>query len=273
MKQKIILQQAIVNRYTILSATILWLLLCISWVFESDILAYLFHFSNDYPEAFRKDIQFNFIIESLTWESFISASMYHLVLIFVLFPTFMTLPFLKEKNSYFILGRNRFTSLTKAYYTSIIKYACIAAIVMVSVFVVYITLGGLFLTNALDDIGGVTAIFPDGFYNKYPYFVFLFIVVVIYGAVAFVFSLLASGIMLWINKGYIVVFIMMILYQSYVELGVKTGNKYFEIVEMVVAYNTVTPTLQLFYPLLPIIVLAMILIIFGVKRNVKGYQT
>lgn len=274
LENKQLVKYSFFNKYTMISAVGLYLILIISWFFESNFAEIWFmnYETPDLQPGMKKEIRNDLLSYSLTWENLVSSSMLHVVLIFPVFSTLATIPFSQEKNSYFIIGRSKFKSLSKAYYKSIIKYAFVSAGWMVLVFTIFFTIGGFFVINGLEDIGGLAAIFPEGFYNRYPYIVFLFMVWTIYFSFAFTFSLLASGLILWVNKGYLVMFGVLIFYHIYNAIGNMTGSLFFFIMETVTAYNTIFSTLQLFVPLLFILILALLLIFFGVRSNVRGHQ-
>lgn len=267
--KKYILEFRLFNRYVIISCCALFLWLLISWFFSSNMANILFmdynapDIAGNIPSVLRKA----YISQIMNWETVVSGSMFYLINFLALFFALPTLNFLKEKKSYFVFGRHRFKSLPKSMLTAIFTYSLVAGLATIITFLLFYALLGIFVTNQLINIGNFASIFPSNFYALHPFLFFVFMVCTIYFALAFVFGLLCSGLMLWLNNEYYVLVIVLAFYYLYGYVGGYFNNKWFTILKSVTAFNTLNSTGETFLPLLPILGLALVLISLGVRRH------
>jgi len=269
---KSIYEIRVFNRYTLISCITLFLVLAISWFFVSHFAEIIFmdySFSDDgtpLTEAQQIDAKSTYLSQILSWEMLVDSSMFYLINFIAIFFALPTLNFFQEKKSYFILGRHRFRSLTKSIVSSILSYSLISGLCTVFTFLLFYSIGGLFVTNDLDYLGEFASIFPDNFYAENPYLFFVFMVCTIYFALAFVFGMLSCGLMLWVDNQYYVLVGVLVFYFVYGVIGVWIGSDWTALFGSIVAFNTYRSTGTVFLPLIPILSLALLLVIFGIRK-------
>jgi len=207
----------------------------------------------------------------LTWEYFVSYSMFNMPLIFPLFSVLPCIPFSFELRSYFILGRHRFKSLKRSYYQMILKYAFISASFVTLTMAVIFSIAGLFLMPALNDLGTIDDLFPNGFYNEYPLVVFLFMIFGYYGPLIFSYALLTMGFMLWTKRIYLIPIFVYMTFIIQTNISFIFDSPVLNIQRNIVAYNILLPLPQLYISIGIVAIIAIIIIYFGVKKVCREY--
>lgn len=265
---KTITRYRLLNKYNIVSFLSMLLILWISWAFVSHFIEIL---TMDYSapdlgiasKEEASEARYQFIIGILSWERYIDSSMNYMVYIFPLFSLMTIIPFCDELQGFYSYP-TRFKNYNTALIKGILFHSLIGGIVISSVFIVFFSVGKIFMLPEIDNIGGYASIFPDNFYKDHSYLFFIFMSVTIYFAIGFVFALLGCGVAIATRKKHDVIIIPMLLYlcDAYVLGGIFGLYKY-QIFGSVCAFNTIYTTFETFIPLIPFLIISVITIIFG----------
>nr|WP_139189713.1 hypothetical protein [Evansella caseinilytica] len=261
------------NPYVFLSIGSLFIILAVSWAFESHFMEVMFFMdygAEDLIDAPAAEIRHNFLFGGhiLTWESFIDAAMRHLVNFLPLFAIIPVLPFAKERSSYFIFGSNRFASYGRTQFRTILCYALISGLCISVAFSLYFTIGTTYMVPSITYIGEFASIFPEDFYSTHPYLFFMFMTWSIYFTFGFTFGLLTCGIAMWTKKSYYILLLPLLYYLASNYLSAMfQGFLPLELSACVTAFNTLYSTLETFVPLLLPVALALLLIATGMRNE------
>lgn len=247
-------------------------LLC-SWIFAS----YFFEIMTmDYnaPDLVgtKEEVRKNFLIQISTWEVLVDSSMYYLINFIPVLFILPTLGFFAYKKSVYINGRNRYKSLKKAIYKDVFTYVIISSICVVLSFVIFYSVGGVFVYRSIDDIGNFASVLPENFYMNHPYLFFVFMVCTIYLSLAIVFSLLSCALILLTDREYKVIILVLIIFFLYGKIGAYTGSVWFDIFSSFVAFNTLYTTGETFIPLIILFCFSVFLLILGVNKTNKNLE-
>lgn len=257
--------------YFFISGILLLLILLITWFFESYFAEILF-MDYDAPDltGSAEENRRAFLSSILTWEVYIDGAMRYVVNVFPLFAVFPVIPFARERDSYFVLGGNRFGNYTKELIKSICYYTLKGGGCIGVVFVIYFTLGMPIMINDLDSIGGFLSAFPEGFYPNHPYLVFLIMAITIYFGIGIVFALIACGISLFTTKELYIIGVPLVIYIGFSYFGEVFNLLPFKISQSVVAFNTTYTTGETFVPLIPLLAIGLALSYVGLRRRKNG---
>lgn len=261
------------SRYMLLTFIFLVGGLTSSWLFASNFLEIM---TMDYnaPDLVgtKEEIRQNFLKQISTWEILVDSSMFYLINFIPALFILPTLGLFAEKNSLYMLGRHRYPSFKKAIYKDVLQYVLLAALTVVVSFLIFYSIGGLFVYRSIDDIGGFASILPENFYMNHPYLFFVFMVCTIYFSLAIVFSLLACALILLTDREYKVILLVLLIYFLYGKLGVYTGSSWFDIFTSFTAFNTLYTTIETFFPLVALFIISLVLLVLGVNKTVKNIE-
>ncbi|GIP64626.1 hypothetical protein J32TS6_31810 [Virgibacillus pantothenticus] len=261
------------SRYILLTLILLIGGLTSSWLFASNFLEIM---TMDYnaPDLVgtKEEIRRNFLEQISTWETFVDSSMFYLINFIPVLFILPTLGLFTEKRSLYVLGRHRYPSFKKAIYKDVMQYVLSSAMTVVVSFLMFYSIGGLFVYRNIDDIGGFASILPENFYMNHPYFFFVFMVCTIYLCLAIVFSLLACALILLTDREYKVILLVLLIYFLYGKLGVYTESTWFDIFTSFTAFNTIYSTGETFLPLVILLIISLILLAVGVDKTVKNIE-
>lgn len=253
-----------------MSIIILICVLFISWFFESYFAEIMFFMDYDAPDlkgVSPLEVKQSLLQDILTWERYIDASMRYVVNFLPIFAILPTIPFLKEVRSYFILGANRFINYRKELMKAIAFYSIRGGIGISIAFVIYFSIGNLFVIPSIDDIGGFASIFPKDFYSQHPYLFFVFMALTIYFVIGFVFAFMACGLILFTEKELFILVIPLAGYFISNYLGYAFNLLPFKISESICAFNTLYSTSEIFIPVIPLLIIDVILLYFGIRKK------
>ncbi|MEG0258412.1 MAG: hypothetical protein RR651_00950 [Lysinibacillus sp.] len=222
--------------------------------------------------AFREYYRMLDLQSILTWEYFASYSMWNMPFLLPLFSVLPCIPFTFELRSYFILGRHRFKSLSIQYYRMILKYAFISSSCVTLSMTFVFSIVGFFLIPSVRDLGSIDDWFPQGFYEKSPLFVFIFMILGYYGPMIFSYALLTLGLMLWTKRVYVVPILVYLTFIGQTKLAHILDSSALNIQRNIVAYNILTPLPQMYVSIGVVAFLACIIIYFGVKKACREYN-
>lgn len=260
------------NKYNVISFIVMLIVLWISWAFVSCFIEIL---TMDYsaPDLGitsveeKNDVRYRFIISILTWERYIDSAMNYMVYLFPIFSLITVIPFCDELKGYYSYPQ-RFGNYKKALIKGILHHSFIGGALISLVFIVFFSIGAIFMIPQIENIGGYASIFPDEFYSKHPYLFFVFMSITIYFSIGFTFGLLGCSIALATRKKHDVIIIPMILYlcDAYI-LGGMLGLYKYQIFGSVCAFNTTYSTIETFIPLIPFIIISLIIIGYNFKSS------
>lgn len=258
------------NPYFFISLFSLIFCLGVSWFFESnfaEIMFFMDYNAPDLTELTKSEYQNIFLESIMHWEIYIDSAFRYIIYFFPLFAIIPTIPFLRERRSYFVFGASRFRSYNKNLIRSLLVYTLEGGFCICLAFVIYFSIGSFFMTPALVDISGFASIFPEGFYSKYPYLFFIFMSTTIYFLIGCVFAGLSCSIALFTDKEFYVMLIPILIYilQYYTYSIFKIHL--FHIPASVIAYNSPYTTLENFIPLIPFVILNVLLVLIFLRRR------
>ena len=217
------------------------------------------------------EARYQFIIGILTWENYIDSAMNYTVYIFPLFSLIPVLSFCDELTGYYAYPY-RFKNHKLSLVFAVLYRSIISALIPVLGFVIFFSIGNIFMIPSIEDIGGYSSILPDNFYHLHPYLFFLFMTFTIYFSIFFVFAMLGCGVALWTKKKHDVIIIPMLLYlcDAYIVGGAFGAYKY-QIFGSVCAFNTIYSTAETFIPLIPFLIISLFLVIYGifVRKSIR----
>lgn len=269
---KTITKHRLFNKYNLFSFITMLIILWVSWAFCSYFIEILTmdYFAPDldiHTQAEAAEARYKYIIGILTWETYIDSSMNYMVYIFPLFALLPVTQFCDELKGYYSYPY-RFKNYKTAVLKGIIIRSFISSLVVIAVYVVFFSVGYIFMTPQLTDIGGYASVLPDGFYQSHPYLFFLFMTFTIYFAISFTFALLGCAVALCTQKKHDVIIIPMLLYlcDAYV-IGGSFGLYKYQIFGSVCAFNTIYTTAETFIPLIPFGVISIVLVTFNLVKK------
>ena len=269
---KIINKNRFINKYNLFSFLAMLLLLWISWAFCSYFIEILTmdYYAPDLAISTKEEAaeaRYKFIIGILSWETYIDSSMNYTVYVFPLFSLIPVIPFCDELKGYYSYTY-RFMNYNRSLISGILFRSFISACITASVFVVFFSVGNIFMLPQLSDIGGYASVLPEGFYHAHPYLFFLFMTFTIYYAVSFTFALLGCAVALCTRKKYCVIIIPMLMYigDAYI-IGGSLGLYKYQIFSSVCAFNTIYSTGELFIPLIPFLLISVTMITIHMCRR------
>lgn len=264
------------NKYIALNSIILMMILLFSYFMYNENLQTLLKDIFVRPDDIHPDAHRGFIILSLksilTWEYFVSFSMFNMALIFPLFSVLPCIPFTTELRSYFLYGKHRFTNIRKHYWFTIIQYASIATITVTMSMAFIFTLAGFFMIPTLSTLGSIDSWLPEGTYTKYPYVVFMFMLFFYYGPMIFAYALLTLGCALWTQRVYVLPICVYIIFIVQTRIAVYFNLPYLNIERNIIAYNIGIPLWQMYVSILVVAVIAIIIIYFGINKASKEHK-
>lgn len=258
------------SRYIVFGFIVLIAGLSISWLFASYFLEIL---TMDYnaPDLVgtKREIMGNFIEQISTWENLVDSSMFYLINFIPALFILPTLGLFSEKRSLYVLGRHRYPSFKKSIYKDVLQYVLLSTATVIVSFLIFYSIGGIFVYRSIDDIGGFSSILPDTFYMEHPYLFFVFMVFTIYLSLAFVFSLLSCALILLTDREYKVILLVLAIYFLYGKIGIYTESAWFDIFASFTAFNTLYSTIETFIPLINLFIISLILLVIGVNKTIK----
>ncbi|MGO3793043.1 hypothetical protein [Vagococcus salmoninarum] len=245
----------------------------VSWLFASGLFGVLVMDYNapDLVQGMESFIRRTLIWQIMTWEGLVDSSIFFLHSYLPIFIILPTLSLFQEKRSLFYLGRHRVESFSRLMLKSSLVYTFQSAFFFCLSCTIFYSIGGLFVRRGLTDIGDFASIFPVGFYERHPYLFFMFMVWSIYFVMALVFSFLACGLVLLLEKEYQVLLGILAIYHGFNYIGVITSSRFFAVFTSFGAFNTVYQTHEVFYAALPLCLLGLVLWFIGLKKTVTTY--
>lgn len=270
---KTIVRKRICSGYSILSAIGLLVLMFASWLILSGFLEIIFmnYSAPDLPSDLTKsEIRFMLLDQIMVWETLISSSISYIIFFFPLFGVLPVIGLVKERTTIMNMACHRVKSLKKEYWKIITQYALIGGFTVSFTLFLYFTLFNYFMYPSIDDIGGYMDIFPAGFYSNHTYLFFVFMAFSIYFFISFSYALLGCGVAMFTDRDYQIIVVPLLIYFIQNLLGSLTGKLIFNISEAVVSYNTLYSTAEVFIPVLPVFVGAVVLNVIGVRKQVTN---
>lgn len=263
------------NKYVLINACILITILTCSYFMYNDYfhvwLREYLHPSGIVHPGYQEDYLLLTLKSLLTWEYFVSYSMFNMPLFFPLFSVLPCIPFTVELRSLFIFGKHRFASLKKRYYRVILQYASVAAICVTLSMALVFTIGGFFLDSTVNSLGSIDSWLPSNSYSDYPYFVMLFMIFGYYGPMIFAYALLTLSFTFWTRRVYLLPLFVYVLFVAETKLSYYFDSALLDIERNIVAYNILTPLWQMYGSFIIVAFLAFIVMHFGIKKACKEH--
>jgi len=273
------------NRYSLITVISIFAVLVLSWFFVSGLGEVLFmDYSapdlggRDHAEV-RAEMLPIFLQQIMSWEVLLISSMAYIVSFLPLFLIFPTITFSKELKSYFVFGRHRFKSYSKSLLGSVVKHSFIAAFISMSAFILFYAIIGLFVTAQQDWMTMFGSFLPAGFYSSYPLLFFIFMFLTIYFVIAFIFASISCGVMMFVENAYYAIFGITVAYYINLHVAVYLDRllsasfgrdiEFFWLGSTVIAFNTFRTTSQVFIPLIPLSLIAIAIVYFGIKKQTR----
>jgi len=261
------------SRYILLNVLFLVGGLALSWGFASHFFEILtMDYNAEDLVGTKEEIRRNFISQISTWEIFVDSSMFYLINFIPALFILTTLGLFSEKRSLYVFGRNRYKSLKKAIYKDVIQYVLLSTSIVVGSFLIFYSIGAIFVYRSIENIGGFASMLPKDFYSNHPYLFFIFMTCTIYLALAFVFSLLSCALILLTDREYKVILLVVVIYFVYGRIGSYTGSVWFDIFASFTAFNTLYTTVEVFLPLILLFIISLCLLVVGVNKTVRNME-
>lgn len=259
------------NRYVFTSILLLLIALLVSWFYVSDLFYWYFlaDFENDADLVGqnKKEAVSIMVAQIMNWEIYIQSAMTYTLYLLPLFSVLPVVQFFNERKGYLKWATVRMKSYRRYLYTTVLKYAVISGICTSLPFIVFFTLGNLFLIDNLDDIGNFGKFLGENFYANHPYVFFLFMSCTIYFAIGFTLGLMGCAITLWFDKKYLLVTIPIIYYLVIGNIAEAFNLPLLNIIHSVIAYNTLFSTGEIFVPLLLPLLISIGAIFYHERRR------
>jgi hypothetical protein len=264
-------QLRFINKYTLISMPLLFSCLLLSWFFSSEMYYWLFivDFQSE-PDLIGQDPKetvLTMLNQLRSWEAYIDFATRYTIYFFPIFSLLPIIQFYNEKNGYFSYATIRLKDFKKYMFTTIMKYSCISGLCVTVTYIVFFTIGNLFITDHLDYVGNFAHIFGESFYNNHPFLFYLFMATTIYFTIGLTFGLMGIAVAVWTEKSYLIIVIPMVYYIVIGNLAETLHWPLLNIMQSVVAYNTLFQTFEIFVPLAIPLVLSVGSIVF---RYTKG---
>lgn len=255
-------RRRLMNKYFVLSAIFLFLLLVISFLINGEIIKVLL--SDSYENFAAKKIV---IDDELCWESLLFNGIYYLLNVLPFFAIIVTLPFSEEKNTFYVYATNRLKSRRKSICKAILSYGVMGGLAVSAGFFLYFCAGAYFCIPTLDYISGFESIFNYQLYNAHPFLFLCFMDFTIYFLLGFLFAVMSCGVMLAFDNKITSVILPMFIYIVTSYLGNELNIHILQSSSCSTAFCTDYTTGQCFIPLIPIAVIDVILIMIGIRKN------
>ncbi|HEX6593989.1 MAG TPA: hypothetical protein VF095_05305 [Bacillota bacterium] len=266
----------LINKYTIGAMGLLLISLVVSWFFTSEMFYWLFQadFQKE-PDLIGQDREAT--IQAMlgqinNWEMYIDFAMRYTIYLFPIFALLPIIQFYHEKNGYFSHAFVRLKNYRRYMVTTIVKYSLISGLCITIPFIIYFSIGNMMIMDHLQDIGNYDIIFGENFYDDHPFLFFLFLATSIYFALGVTFGFMGCAVVLWTDKKYMVIVIPMVFYLVIGNLAETLGLPLLNVMQSVVAFNTLYTTFEIFIPLiLPVIASFSAIIYKQMRGDYLGY--
>ncbi|WP_062197955.1 hypothetical protein [Massilibacterium senegalense] len=260
-----------INKYTLLSMLLLFSSLVLSWFFSSEIYYWLFiaDFQNE-PDLIGLDPRetvLKMLNQLRSWEAYIDFATRYTIYFFPIFPLLPIIQYYNEKNGYFNYASIRLKNFKKYMFTTILKYSCISGLCVTITYIVYFSIGNLLITEHLDYVGNFAHIFGESFYNDHPFLFYLFMATTIYFAIGFTFGMMGIAVAEWTEKSYLIIVIPLVYYIVIGNLAETFHLPLLNIMQGVVAYNTLFQTYEIFVPLIIPLILSVGSIVYRYSKG------
>lgn len=278
-----IFEKRLFNKYTLITAVSLFLTLALSWFFVSNLAEILWmdygapDLGGGVHAEVRAEIMPIFLEQIMNWEVLLMSSMAYVIHFIPLFFIFPTMTFAIEKKSYFVFGRHRFKSFSKSLLGAILRHSFISSLVSTSVFILFHALVAPFISpETLDFMTMYGSFLPADFYPNHPLLFVIFMFGTIYLALAFLFAFISCGVMLWIDRAYYGIAGIVTGYFLYLHAGAHLDfflNLDFDLFflgQAITAFNTGRTTSQVFIPLVPLALIGIVIVYWGIKKQEKS---
>lgn len=261
----------IINKYTLISITLLFSSLVLSWFFASEIYYWLFiaDFQNE-PDLIGLNPR-ETVLQSLnqlrSWELYIDLATRYTIYFFPLFPLLPIIGFYNEKNGYLSYAYIRLKKFKKYMGITILKYSFISGLCVVIPYIIFFSVGNLLITDQLDNVGNFLYIFGQSFYSDHPFLFYVILTTSIYFSIGFTFGMMGIAIAVWTEKSYLIIVIPMVYYIVIGNLAETLHLPLLNIMQSVMSFNTLYSTFEVFVPLIIPLVISIGLIVYRYSKG------
>ncbi|MFZ3591820.1 hypothetical protein ACOI1C_22060 [Bacillus sp. DJP31] len=259
------------NKYNLVSMVLLFSCLLLSWFFSSEIYYWLFiaDFQNE-PDLVGLDPRAT-VLQSLnqlrSWELYIDLATRYTIYFLPIFPLLPILNFYNEKNGYLSYACIRLRKFKMHMLTTILKYSFISGLCVAIPYIIFFSIGNIFITDHLDYVGNFADILGPSFYNNYPFLFYIILATTIYFTIGFTFGMMGIAVAVWTNKSYLIVVIPLVYYIVIGNLTETFKLPLLNIMNSVLSYNTLYYTFEVFVPLIIPLIISVGSIVY---RYTKG---
>lgn len=266
-----IYKKRFINRYCIVSIFVLFILLILSYIVDSEMIKVLLADYSDGLTDGQSEYQVKKVIidSELYWEYWIKCGIWYNKEILPIYAIFSALPFFYEIRTIFKLGANRFRNRRVELKKAIISYGIMGGgCISVGLFL-YFLIGCYFCKTQLNTLGGFEAIFEYNLYHNHPFLFLCFMVFTIYFLFGMLFAIMTCGSVLCFENKITAILFPMTVYIVGSYIGNGFDIRILQVSSCVTVFNTEHTTLECFLPLLSLLLINIVLVGLGVKKNEK----
>ncbi|GEM_PF-5753525 len=264
-------QLRLFNKYTLTSCIFLICILFISLFFSSGMYYWIFvadfQTESDLIGKNPRETVLMMLNQLRGWELYIDFATRYTIYFIPIFPLLPILQFYNEKKGYLSYASIRMKNFKKHMLHNIIKYAVISGLCVVLPYIVFFSIGNIFMIDHISTIGNYLDILGPSFYNNHPFLSYIFITFSIYFAIGFTFGISGIAIALWTDKSYLIIVIPIVYYIVIGNLAEAFNLPLLNIMHSVTAFNTLYNTFEIFVPLLLPLILSITLILYKYKKG------
>lgn len=259
------------NKYLLISILALFFVLLCSFLIHGGIIEILCSdYSSDASGGLSEyQLKKHAIDSVLYWEFWILDGVWYNENIFPIYAMITALPFLLEIDTFFKLGANRFSSRRKELGKSIASYGLMGGLSISLGFLLYFLVGCYFCLPQMESLGGFESIFHYSLYREHPFLFLCFMDFTIYFLFGVLFAIMACGTILCFHNKLTAILLPMFVYVVGSYIGEGFGIRILQISSCTTVFCTNTTTGQCFVPLISLVIIDVLLLIFGVRKNEK----
>lgn len=250
------------NKYILISAISLFLLLGISFLVCGDIIKVLL--SDAYANFAEKKI---IIDEELSWELFLFDGIYYIGNIFPIFAIITAMPFWNEKNTFYIFAANRLKNKKHSMLKAVLSYGFMGGAAISLGFFLYVCVGEYFCIPTLKSISGFESIFNYSLYFEHPFLFMCFMIFTIYFLLGVGFAVMTCGVIMLSDNRITAIVFPLFVYVVGSYIGNGLGLNILQISSCTAVFCTENTTGQCFIPLISVAIIDLVLILIGLKKN------
>lgn len=256
------------NKYLYITILLLFVLLHVSYIFENGVIYNLF-FREDYGSLTKAEGRKLFLDQIFVWEISISECQLFYRTIFPIMAVIVAIPFWEELNTYFAIAANKFSNRRRELLKSVLSYGIMGGMSIFFGFFIYFASQYYFMIPSITDLGGYLSILPENFYAYHPFITIVFILITMYFPIGFLFGVMTCGVLLCTRERITAILFPMFIYVVGSYIGEIFNLSILNIRLCTSVWCTLTPFQENFIPLISVVIIDIILLVVGVKKNEK----